>query len=50
MKDMLKDQVALVTGGTSGMGEATAKLYAAEGAKVIISGTNPKSGAGIRSN
>ena len=42
MKDMLKDQVALVTGGTSGMGEATAKLYAAEGAKVIISGTNPK--------
>lgn len=42
MKDMLKDQVAIVTGGTSGMGEATAKLYAKEGAKVVITGTNPK--------
>lgn len=42
MKDMLKDQVAIVTGGTSGMGEATAKLYASEGAKVVVVGTNPK--------
>lgn len=36
MKDMLKDQIAIVTGGGSGMGEATAKLYASEGAKVVI--------------
>ena len=41
MKDMLKDQVAIITGGTSGMGEATAKLFASEGAKVVVCGTNP---------
>ncbi len=40
MKDMLKDQVAIVTGGGSGMGEATAKLYAKEGAKVVIADFN----------
>lgn len=39
---MLKDQVAIVTGGASGMGEATAKIYAKEGAKVVIADFNPK--------
>ncbi len=38
MQDMLKDQVAIVTGGTSGMGESTARLYAKEGAKVVVAG------------
>jgi NAD(P)-dependent dehydrogenase (short-subunit alcohol dehydrogenase family) len=42
MTDMLKDQVAIVTGGASGMGEATAKIYAKEGAKVVIADFNPK--------
>lgn len=32
----LKDKVAIVTGGAHGMGEAEARLFAAEGAKVII--------------
>jgi short chain dehydrogenase len=32
----LKDKVAIVTGGAHGMGEAEARLVAAEGAKVIV--------------
>ena len=32
----LKDKVAIVTGGAHGMGEAEARLFAAEGAKAIV--------------
>lgn len=32
----LKDKVAIVTGGAHGMGEAEARLFAAEGARVIV--------------
>lgn len=32
----LQDKVAIVTGAASGMGAATAKLFAAEGAKVVL--------------
>lgn len=36
----LDGKVAIVTGSTSGMGRATAVLYAREGAKVVVAGRN----------
>ena len=39
----LKDQVAVITGGSSGIGLATAEAYRREGANVVIFGRNPNS-------
>ncbi|HKI25992.1 MAG TPA: SDR family NAD(P)-dependent oxidoreductase [Candidatus Sulfotelmatobacter sp.] len=43
----LRDKIALITGATSGIGEATALLFAAEGAEVAITGRNAARGAGV---
>jgi len=40
----LKDKVAIVTGGASGIGESTVKLFAAQGAKVVIADVNEEAG------
>jgi NAD(P)-dependent dehydrogenase (short-subunit alcohol dehydrogenase family) len=40
----LKDKVALITGGTSGIGEATAILFAKERARVVVTGRSAERG------
>ena len=47
MNNSLKDKVALVTGGTSGIGEAAAMALAKAGAKVVVAGRRESEGQAV---
>ncbi|WKZ26503.1 MAG: SDR family oxidoreductase [Candidatus Paceibacterota bacterium] len=47
MGSNLKDKVVIITGGTSGIGLATAKLFSEEGARVVIASNREEGGDDI---
>jgi NAD(P)-dependent dehydrogenase (short-subunit alcohol dehydrogenase family) len=47
MSGRLQDKVSIITGSTSGLGAATAERFAAEGARVVVTGRNEARGEGV---
>ena len=47
MAGILAGKVAVITGGTSGIGEATAELFVAEGCKVVLTGRSEEKGGAL---
>ena len=47
MTNRLQGKVAIITGGTSGIGEATADIYIKEGATVVLTGRSEEKGQAI---
>jgi NAD(P)-dependent dehydrogenase (short-subunit alcohol dehydrogenase family) len=43
----IRDNVFLVTGGASGLGAATARMFAAEGGKIVVADLNQEAGAAL---
>ena len=47
MQNSYTNKIVLVTGGTSGIGKATALAFAEAGAKVVLTGRREKEGADV---